>query len=547
MKLGKISDIVRGSSPRPKGDPRYYNGPVPRLMLADLTRDGKIAFPKIDSLTLEGAKKSRPMKKGDIIIAVSGDPGRCCILGKDACIHDGFVGVRNLDTKKCNPEFLYYYLNFFKRRTGKEAVGAIFKNLTTTQIKDIRIPDLSLPDQVRIATLLSRAEELIGQRRESLRLLDELVKGVFLEMFGEEKKEWKKMLFEKVADIQSGQVDPREKPYSDMIHVGGVNIESGTGKLINLKKAKELKLISGKYLFTESDILYSKIRPKLDKVATPDFSGICSADMYPISPKEGIVEKEYLKSIFHSQKFLAYANKHSGRTNIPKINRKALNAFKLTVPPFPLQQKFATTVHRIEALKKKYEASLSELVNLYGSLSQRAFRGELNLSRVSVAVEGILLEDDSHEIVKGTQAATEREEVVPKHPVQQVGKLVVQPYDIEEFAKMIFQRFQNLDFTFQHIIRFFEEEKGIVPNLFTSKEQKEKGTDEDLRSGLFQWLSGASPHLKLEQFYHNESQQPFSLRIDAELDPGYQKRPGSNGHYQREDGNWTGVYFRIVS
>jgi len=55
VKLGNLCDVVRGSSPRPKEDPRFYGGSVPRLMVADLTRDGRLATPRIDSLTEEGA------------------------------------------------------------------------------------------------------------------------------------------------------------------------------------------------------------------------------------------------------------------------------------------------------------------------------------------------------------------------------------------------------------------------------------------------------------------------------------------------------------
>jgi type I restriction enzyme M protein len=59
--LETINTIVRGSSPRPQGDPQYFGGPVPRLMVADITRDGMYATPQIDSLTELGATKSRPM------------------------------------------------------------------------------------------------------------------------------------------------------------------------------------------------------------------------------------------------------------------------------------------------------------------------------------------------------------------------------------------------------------------------------------------------------------------------------------------------------
>jgi hypothetical protein len=74
-------------------------------MVADLTRDGLYATPMIDSLTEAGAEKSRPMKAGEVVMAVSGAPGLAAILSVDACIHDGFVGFRKL-SQNVVPEYL---------------------------------------------------------------------------------------------------------------------------------------------------------------------------------------------------------------------------------------------------------------------------------------------------------------------------------------------------------------------------------------------------------------------------------------------------------
>ena len=71
-----------------------------------------------------------------------------------------------------------------------------------------------------------------------------------------------------------------------MLHVGGDNIESGTGKLLDLTPAREQRLISGKYLFDQTTILYSKIRPALNKVVAPDFKGICQRRHLPSSAVE---------------------------------------------------------------------------------------------------------------------------------------------------------------------------------------------------------------------------------------------------------------------
>lgn len=145
-------------------------------------------------------------------------------------------------------------------------------------------------------------------------------------------------LLAEVLEIASGQVDPRESPYAEMPHIGGDNNESHTGELSGIQSAAALGLSSGKYLFSESDILYSKIRPNLNKVAAPDFSGICSADIYPIRPIADKIEKRYLVYVLRSNDFLAYSEQHSTRTNIPKINRTALLNYKVSLPPLPKQK-----------------------------------------------------------------------------------------------------------------------------------------------------------------------------------------------------------------
>ena len=69
------------------------------------------------------------------------------------------------------------------------------------------------------------------------------------------------------------------------------------------------------------------------------------------------------------------------------LNFKDINSFPILIPPFPLQNQFAQIVEKTEALKSQYQHSLSELEQLFGSLSQRAFKGELDLSRMEVSEE----------------------------------------------------------------------------------------------------------------------------------------------------------------
>jgi type I restriction enzyme M protein len=183
-KLDDLCDLVRGSSPRPQGDPTYFGGPVPRLMVADITRDGMRVTPKIDTLTEEGAKKSRPMSAGSVVMAVSGNPGLPAILQVDACIHDGFVGFRALDTQRLVPEFFYYVLLANKDANKLQSVGTVFMNLTTDQIRTYSIPVPNLETQRAIVAEIEAEHTLVAANRELIRRMEAKVKAAIDRVWG---------------------------------------------------------------------------------------------------------------------------------------------------------------------------------------------------------------------------------------------------------------------------------------------------------------------------------------------------------------------------
>ncbi len=183
-KVAQLCELVRGSSPRPKSDLRYYGGNVPRLMVADLTRDGMYVTPQIDFLTEEGAKFSRLMKLNDVVMAVSGNPGLPAILQVDAYIHDGFVGFRHLK-KEVMPQFFYSVLVHFKERSNSQSIGAVFKNLTTDQIKDIDFPLPPLAVQRQIVAELEAERKLVEANRELIARMEAKIKAKLAEVWGE--------------------------------------------------------------------------------------------------------------------------------------------------------------------------------------------------------------------------------------------------------------------------------------------------------------------------------------------------------------------------
>lgn len=289
------------------------------------------------------------------------------------------VKVLKVDSSLAAPKYIFYFLKTTKIHNA--GYSRHFKYL-----KALQVPLLPLSDQQKIASFLSRIENLIQKREESIRLLDELIKSSFLEMFQKiliNTTSLNKRSFDEMAIIDTNMVDDFIK-YADFPHIGIANIEKNTGRLINLKLVKNENLVSGKYLFDERHILYSKIRPNLNKVAAPTFKGLLSADGYPILPIDTLVNKEFLTYLLRSDYFLNFILDHSDRANIPKVNKKALLGFGCNIPPKPLQDKFASIVTRIEQTKETYQTSLDELNNLFNSVAKKAFKGELDVSKITL-------------------------------------------------------------------------------------------------------------------------------------------------------------------
>jgi type I restriction enzyme S subunit len=384
VSLGEVGTLINGD--RGKNYPSqkdFVDNGVPFINAGHI-QNGEIDFESMNFISrkrfdLLGSGK---VKSGDILYCLRGSLGKTAIIKdiQEGAIASSLVIIR--PSEQIRTDYFYRYLAspIGQAEIYKYDNGSSQPNLSAQSLKQYQLPLPPLEEQRRIAAILDKADGVRRKRKEAIRLTEELLKSTFLEMFGDpvtNPKGWEIVNIENIIELVSGQVDPRESPYSNMLHVGGDNIESRTGEISGCKTPAELSLISGKYLFRKGDILYSKIRPYLNKVSLPDFDGVCSADIYPIRVNHSCVTPIYMTSILRSKGFLEYAEKHSTRTNIPKINRKALLSFECPLPPLGLQNQFTNSANKILKIKDHEKTGVDKANNLFNSLLQRAFRGEL--------------------------------------------------------------------------------------------------------------------------------------------------------------------------
>lgn len=143
--------------------------------------------------------------------------------------------------------------------------------------------------------------------------------------------DWDQKALLELVTIRSGQVDPRDAAYRDLPLIAPDHLTSKTGRLIKKESAAAQGAISGKYLVRPGDVIYSKIRPYLQKAYKCDFVALCSADMYPLTPRPGVDSSFILHSIL-GHDFTTFAVSVSARSGIPKINRDELAEYRMRVP-----------------------------------------------------------------------------------------------------------------------------------------------------------------------------------------------------------------------
>jgi type I restriction enzyme S subunit len=191
-----------------------------------------------------------------------------------------------------------------------------------------------------------------------------------IEWIGEIPDEWTAIKFKYVATVKANLVHPSE--YANYPQIAPDNIEKGSGRLLLYKSVKESNVISDNHLFYKGQIVYSKIRPVLNKLIIAPFDGLCSADMYPLTIKSN-ASKIYVKHLLLGKNFLEYAIKHSGRARMPKINREALFAYSFPLPPLSLQQEFAEKVESIERQKALIRQSIDEVQTMFDYTMDKYF------------------------------------------------------------------------------------------------------------------------------------------------------------------------------
>jgi len=349
--------------------------------------DSSIAFMEVTAN--DGEIKTSQVEIGDMLFTPSSetpdDIGHSAVIieylpGTLFSYHLARLRFNKIYNNKIDLSFRAYFCNsmFVLKQFEKMSVGATRYTISKGKFESIQvlIPK-SISEQQKIAEILGAVDEDIAKTQDVIEATEKLKKGLMQQLFtrgighakfkktklGEIPEEWEIVKFGEVATIINGQVDPKQDQYKNMILVAPNHIESNSGRIIERESAEDQGAISGKYFVDKGDIIYSKIRPYLNKVALAVEQCLCSADMYPIKGTDRL-DNVFLFYILLSKNFTDFANSNSARTGIPKINREELCSYEFVLPLVGEQQKIAEIISTVDdkiSINKKLKNKLTLL------------------------------------------------------------------------------------------------------------------------------------------------------------------------------------------
>lgn len=337
----KLEEFARESRATHKGD----KSGVPIVGLEHLIPQ-EIKFSGYDVDTENTFTKT--FKKGQILF------GRRRAYLKKAAIADfdgicsGDITVIEAIPGKVDPLLLPFIIQndkFFDYAVSRSA-GGLSPRVKWEHLKDYEFDLPPIEEQRILADKLWAAYRLKESYKKLLTATQEMVKSQFIEMFGNPVTNYKKWETQPIQEIAP------EKPSNDL-QEGNVwllnldMIEPNTGHIIEkvYVDSKELLSVSP---FDEGNVLFSKLRPYLNKVVIPNGKGYATTELLPLRPNGKKLNRTFFSYLLRSDEFVTYANSIATGTKMPRMPLTSLRKFECILPPMEQQQQFVAIAEQAD-------------------------------------------------------------------------------------------------------------------------------------------------------------------------------------------------------
>lgn len=335
----------------------------------------RLGYANIESL---GKYASYVLDTGDLLFSHINSKayiGRTVVYEKEG--DETIIHGMNLLRLKVNPtivlpKFIYYS---FQSESFRNQVASYRKdavNQSSISVGDLKKIEISVPSisiQQRIVEELDLLSGIVVKKNAQLNTLENLSLSIFHEMFGDpvtNEMNWATQKMKDVAPQKSfcGQI-PKYKGKYWLLNLDMV--ESQTGTILEKVLFESDEIGNSTTTFDEQNILYSKLRPYLNKVVIPMEPGYCTSELVPLLPKKNVLDRIFFAYLLRSPYFVEYINSRVAGAKMPRVNMTDFREFEVILPPYELQRQFARKIDAITHQRDSIKASIIPAEDLFNS------------------------------------------------------------------------------------------------------------------------------------------------------------------------------------
>jgi type I restriction enzyme S subunit len=385
--LTTVARLESGHTPSRKS-PEYWGGDVPWLSLKDMQRiEGRYIFDTVDKPTMLGIENSsaRLLPAGTVALCRTASVGKVAILGREMATSQDFVDW--VCGPQLDPEYLYWALSCSGAAFDVEKQGSTHKTIYMPTLERLNVLLPPLDEQRRIAAILDKADAIRRKRQEAIALTEQLLRSTFLEMFGDpvtNPKGWPwAVMNDIIRETQYGtsakaNQEGRGLPVlrmNNLTNTGGLDLSDIKWCEIDPKDLAAYTVKRGDVLFnrTNSPELVGKTA-----VWTLDEAYAFAGYLVRVRFDESRVLPHYVSGFLNSDygKRMLFAMQKTSN-NMSNISATDLRRIRLPLPTIEQQRRYHSFVEAIVSTSPRRRDALAQADQLFNSLTQRAFSGQL--------------------------------------------------------------------------------------------------------------------------------------------------------------------------
>ena len=381
MHLSEYIKQIRGVSYKPNDVLSIsMEGYIP-LLRANNINDGKINFDNLVYVKEEKVKENQILKKGDILVCASS--GSRDLVGKAATFDNDFrctfgAFCKVIRANNINEKYLsvFFQSDYYRKNISQNSRGANINNLKQEDFDKLLIKVPTVAEQEKIAVKINKIIDLIGNKKNQIELMNQLIKSQFVEMFGGKDFE-KRTLQEITTKITDGSHNP---PSGIAENLGYMMLSSQNiiNDKINYDNArylsrKDFEKENMRTNLKNGDILLTIVGTVGRTAIIRNEENITLQRSVAVLKPIKEIKSDYLVNALKSDDFVKQLNKGAKGVAQKGIYLSDLKKLTVLVPPIDLQNKFAQFVEQIDKQKFEFEKSLKKLEELQASLMQEYF------------------------------------------------------------------------------------------------------------------------------------------------------------------------------